>query len=74
MEDVVPKTPDLKDMISMDEAATLQGCSFREIEDLIEQGKLSSCVVDGQRLLDRQEVERLKAETDVLQGGIGDDS
>lgn len=74
MEDIVPKAPDLKDMISMDEAAKLQGCSFQEIQDLIMQGKLSSREVEGLQLLDRDEVERLKAETDFLQESIGDNS
>jgi len=70
MEDIVPKSPDLKDMISMDEAAKLQGCSFQEIQELIKQGKLSSQEFEGQRVLDRTEVERLKRETDELQEDI----
>lgn len=72
MEDIVPKTPDLKDMISMEEAAKLQSCSFQDIKDLIEQGRLSSQEVEGQHFLDREEVERLKKETDILQEEIGD--
>ena len=70
MEDIVPKSPDLKDMISMDEAAKLQGCSFQEIQELIKQGKLSLQEFEGQRVLDRTEVERLKRETDELQEDI----
>jgi hypothetical protein len=74
MEDNVPKTPDLKDMISMDEAAKLQGCSFQEIQNLIEHGKISSQEVAGSPMLDRQEVEKLKKETDELQEEIDDNS
>jgi predicted DNA-binding protein YlxM (UPF0122 family) len=74
MEDIVPKTPDLKDMISMDEAAELEGYSFQEIQDLIKQGKLSSQEFEGQQVLDRKEVERLKSETDELQEEIDDNS
>jgi excisionase family DNA binding protein len=74
MGEIVPKTPDLKDMVSVDEAAKLGGCSFEDIEDLIEHGKLSSREFEGRRVLDRQEVERLKEETDLLQEDIGDNS
>ena len=74
MEDIVPKTPDLKDMISMDEAAELEGYSFQDIQDLIKQGKLSSHEFEGNQVLDRQEVERLKKETDILQEDITDNT
>ncbi len=67
MEDIVPRTPDLKDMISMDEAAKLHDCSFEEIQELIKQGRLSSQEIDGRPLLDRQEIERLKKDNDNLQ-------
>jgi excisionase family DNA binding protein len=74
MEDIVPKTPDLKDMISIEEAAKLEGYSFEDIQDLIARGKLSSHEFEGSRLLDRKEVERLKKETDLLQEEISDNS
>ena len=74
MEDIVPKTPDLKDMISMDEAAELEGYSFQEIQDLIKQGKLSSHEFEGREVLDRKEVEKRKKETDELQEEIDDNS
>jgi hypothetical protein len=74
MEDIVPKNPDLKDMISMDEAAPLEGASFDEIEDLKEHGELSPPGVGERRLLDRKEAARLKKETDMLQEDIGDNS
>ena len=60
MEDIVPETPNLKDLISMSEAAELQGCSFEEIEDLIKQGRLSSHEINGQRLFDRKEIENVQ--------------
>jgi len=72
MEEVVPKTPNLKDMISVDEAAKLRGCSFQDIQALIDRGKLSSQEFEGRRVLDRQEVEKLKSETDILHEEIGD--
>ncbi len=74
MEDNVPKNPDLKDMISMDEATQLEGCSFEEIADLKERGELSPPGVGGRHLMDRKEAERLKKETDMLQEEISDNS
>ena len=74
MEDNVPKAPDLKDMISMEEASKTEGYSFQEIQDLIKQGKLSSQDFEGNPVLDRSEVEKLKKETDLLQEEIDDNS
>ncbi len=49
--------PDIKDMISMSEAAQIRAVSHSAIQDLIRRGRLSSFEVGGRRLLSRKEVE-----------------
>lgn len=49
--------PDIKDMISISEAAQIRAVSHGAIQDLIKRGRLSAFEVGGRRLLSRKEVE-----------------
>ena len=49
--------PDIKDMISISDAAQIRGVSHGAIQDLIKRGRLASFEVGGRRLLSRKEVE-----------------
>ena len=49
--------PDIKDMISISDAAQIRGVSHGDIQDLIKRGRLASFEIGGRRLLSRKEVE-----------------
>jgi excisionase family DNA binding protein len=51
------ESPDIKDMISISDAAQIRGVSHGAIQDLIKRGRLSSFEIGGRRLLSRKEVE-----------------
>ena len=49
--------PDIKDMISISDAAQIRGVSHGAIQDLIKRKRLASFDIGGRRLLSRKEVE-----------------
>ena len=62
--DNVSREPDLKDLISTDEAARLQDRSFEEIIDLKEHGEIPFEAAGGQHLPDREDPEDIQTESE----------
>ncbi len=54
--------PSVSELVSIVEAAEIQGVSYQAIQDLMDRGELSSYKVGGRRLLSRKEVESYKPE------------
>ena len=52
--------PDIKDLISISNAAQMRGVSHGAIQDLIKRGRLTSFDIGGRRLLSRKEVKNFQ--------------
>jgi hypothetical protein len=72
--DNLSREPDLKDLISTDEAARLQDRSFEEIMDLKERGEIPSEASGARHLPDREDPEDIQTESEssLLKADYGD--